>query len=208
MFEIFDLSKMFCNPNKAKRSGNSHLSSIFPKGFTLIELLIGVALFVFVLSALGVFISTLTATEFHALAMQKLADNTRTALEIMGKEMRLARRGDGACLDATKSFEVSNPGPDTGSSITFLDFSNRCIAYNLDSASKRITKTIGSSPAQTFLGGNIDVTKLSFQAISGVNTQSRVIIAIGVQTKDPTVESKFLDIFVQTMVSQREINIQ
>lgn len=175
------------------------------KSFTLIELLIGVAIFLFVLLGFGAFISSVTTTEFRALAVQKLVGNTRTALEIMGREMRLAQSAGCA---ASGSFEVGNPGPGEGSSIKFTDFDGQCLVYDL--SANTIRKSINGSPPALFLGGgDIRVTKLVFKLLPSPpdpGKQNRILINADVETNDPTKLGGALNMSVQTAVSQRGIN--
>lgn len=175
------------------------------KSFTLIELLMGTVVFLFVLLGFSAFISSVTTTEFRALAVQRIVGNTRTALEIMGREMRLARRI--GCGAVGVSFEVGNPGPQQGSSIKFTDFDGQCLVYDFSAAT--IRKSINSAAPALFLGGsNIRVTKLVFHAFPDPpdsTKQDRVLINVDVETDDPTRPGSALRMSVQTTVSQREI---
>jgi len=176
------------------------------KSFTLIEILISITIFIFLLLALNTFLGSAFSSTFRALAMKRLADSTRNALEIMGREMRLAQ-GDGSpCTQA------GSPGPSfllTGTSqITYKDFSGRCIVYRYDSANKVLRKNISSAGEQDFLGTmnaskNVSVENIVFT--TPAMPQPRVVINIQVSTKDPTSANQTLSIDLKTTLSQREI---
>lgn len=163
----------------------------------------------FVLLAFQAFLSSIFASEFRAIAMKKLADDTRTGLEIMGREMRLAQKATNAsCIANKTSFEISGAGSNM---LKFIDFDGRCIEYNFESASKTLTKCISCRPSDTrqlFLGGNINVSSMKFSLIgAGNNQQPRVTIQINVEVDDPTKQGSVLSIPLQTTMSQREVNL-
>ncbi|MBI3335381.1 MAG: hypothetical protein HY001_02690 [Candidatus Portnoybacteria bacterium] len=178
------------------------------KAFTLVEILVGMSIFVFVLFSLQAFSSSVFSTGFRGIAMQKLADSTRASLEIMGREMRLAKKAeDASCIPIGQSFLVTSPGPSEGNAITFIDFDGRCIAYTFDSAANVVSKKIGTSAAQTFLGGLSKVSDARFFLITGASQQPRVVMRVKAETNDPTAPNQILEIAVQTTVSQRELKI-
>lgn len=182
------------------------------KGFSLVELLIALVIFFFVLFALQGLFSTVWTTQFRAIAMKKLADNTRIALEIMGREMRLAGVSDGTApapcdtMPSGQSFIVTG-----GSQIRFIDFTDKCITYTLNG--NVLEKQINSTAAQSFLGGAsgaVRVSQLAFVQIPDPpdpDNQPRILITMEVRTDDPTAQNQELTIALQTMVSQRELNV-
>lgn len=214
---------MITNRRRPRPASNGVKHSVYGKklfesdslaGFTLIEILISISIFIFLLIALNTFLGSAFSSTFRALAMKRLADSTRNALEIMGREMRLAQ-GDGSpCTQA------GSPGPSflltSASQITFKDFSSpgRCIIYRYDSVNKVVRKNIDATGEQDFLGTNtpnknVSVEKVTFTVYNSVSTpampQSRVVINMSVSTKDPTSANQTLSIDLQTTVSQREI---
>ncbi len=185
------------------------------KGFSLVELLISLVIFFFVLFALQGLFSTVWTTQFRALAMKKLADNTRTTLEIMGREMRLASGDPSTC--AGMGGEIFKVGG-LGKSIKFKDFSGRCVIYELQGTT--LEKGINDETdcngmaCEAFLGGSkIRLTNLNFQVIAdpppppNPTRQPRIIINMTVETDDPTAQNQKLTIALETMVSQRELNV-
>lgn len=179
------------------------------KSFTLIEILISVAIFMVMLLAFQAFISSAFSTELRALAMRKLADETRTALEIMGREMRLAQEAaNSVCIQSGKSYVINNDITATqGGRIEFIDYDGRCITYNFNAGTKVISKKINSNPFETFLGGNIRVAETNFLLISGAGQQPRIVIRTKVQAVDPSSPNQILEIPLETTISQREINL-
>lgn len=182
------------------------------KGFSLIELLIGLVIFMLILFTMQSFISGVFSSTFRALAMKKLADSTRNALEIMGREMRLAQEDGTGCTTGGASFEVLDPGPTEGKTIKFQDFTDpgQCIQYIFTPPSGptpgKIEKKIDAAAAQLFLGGSgIDVEHAEFKLIEGASQQARVIINMRVNTADPSSPSEEMEIELQTTVSRREL---
>lgn len=193
------------------------------KSFTLVELLIGIAIFILLLVALQSFIGAIFSSSFRALSMKRLADSTRTSLEIMGREMRLATNPGptgsscGSGLGAGVSFKVEN----STRTITFLDFQGRCIVYNYDNTAsqKVLTKSIDAGTAADFLGNSglpkeVSVDALTFTLLPDPiapnpptlpTQQPRITINITVSTQDPTAQGQRLKIDLQTTVSQREL---
>ena len=175
------------------------------KSFTLIELTIGVVIFSFVLFFLGSLVSSLTATEFRGLAIQKLAGQTRAALEIIGREVRLARKNGAGCTANGKTFEIDTAGNNV--TLKFVDFDGRCITYIYDSPTQALNKQIGAAPSELFLGGIIKIASFSVTQLVGAQ-QPRLTITTDVRANDPTSPLGALDIYIQTTLSEREINFQ
>lgn len=182
------------------------------KAFSLIELLIALVIFFFVLFAVQGLFSSVWTTQFRALAMKKLADNTRTALEIMGREMRLAGVSDGTApapcntIPNGQSFVITG-----GSQIKFIDFTDKCVTYTLNG--NILEKQINSLATESFLGGAsgvVRVNQITFTQIPDPpdpDFQPRILINMEVETDDPTAQGQALSVALQTVVSQRELNV-
>lgn len=177
------------------------------RGFTLLELLIGIGMFIFLLVALQSFLGAIFSSSFRSVAMKRLADSTRTSLEIMGREMRLAQNpgASGVCgLPGNTSFVISN----AGKTIKFQDFSKRCVIYDYDNANAVLRKSVDNGASYNeFLGGTnapVNVGSVVFTKDSQ-SAQARILITMSVNTKDPTGANQILSIDLQTTVSQREI---
>lgn len=155
------------------------------------------------------FLSAISRTQFRASAVQKLIDNTRTALEVMGREIRLAQ-ADGTVGGCTSSgsFEIGGGGK----TITFLDFDGQCIKYQWFNNSDSLDKKIGAGPWHVFLGdstvapnkSDIRVNDVNFSLLSGPNQQDRVTITIDIETDDKSLAGGVLRLQLQTTLSQRE----
>ena len=185
------------------------------KSFTLIELTIGLAIFGFILFFLGSLLSSVTSTEFRTIAVQRLASQTRTALEVLGREVRLAQKDAGACASPGQSFDIVSSVNPSLLTFKFKDFDGRCIAYiyhlPTGSGASRtngfINKQIDNSPEILFLGtqaldNGINVAKFLVASLPGV-PQSRITLTADVQTNDPTTTGNILDFYLQTTLSQR-----
>ncbi len=184
------------------------------KSFTLIELIIGLVIFGFILFFLGSLLSSVTSTEFRAIAVQRLASQTRTALEVLGREVRLAQKNGNPCTPVLgQSFDITQ---DVSSlTLKFKDFDGRCIIYSYTPPSAGVNGAIKKqiidgpkiSPQILFLGtqaisNGINVKSFLITSLAGV-PQSRITLIADVQTNDPTSAGAFIDFYLQTTLSQR-----
>ena len=60
------------------------------KGFTLIELIIATAIFVIIIGILGGIYGQINKIQRRSVEIQKAIDNTRYALEVMAKAIRMS----------------------------------------------------------------------------------------------------------------------
>jgi len=195
------------------------------KSFTLLEILITVAVFgVAMVLVSGTFLRG-AMRQRELIEVQNVADNLRAVMEIMTREMRMAKRDkDGTCLESDyQNFSFClirldnfqcNSGTNrpfsqliSGEGIKFLNYKNECVVYFKDGdfLKKGVKKEVGFETA-TLSSANIKIEKLNFW-LRGESPkdqlQPRVVIVLkGVGKSGKTISS----ISTQTTVSLREVD--
>jgi prepilin-type N-terminal cleavage/methylation domain-containing protein len=200
------------------------------KSFTLLEILITVAIFgVAMVLVSGTFLRG-AMRQRELIEVQNVADNLRAVMEIMTREMRMAKRDkEGVCLDVLPTddyrgfsyclVDISNnfqcnSGTNrpfsqliSGEGIKFLNYKNECVVYFKDGdfLKKGVKKVAGFETA-TLSSANVKIETLNFW-LRGESPkdqlQPRVVIVLkGVGKSGKTISS----ISTQTTVSLREVD--
>ena len=101
------------------------------RGFSLIEVLVSVSLFVIIIMSATEIFKMVIEGQREAIASQNVQESLKYFFEVIGKEMRMARRNDGLCSDVPvgKIFQVSNNG--LGDVLYFKNYYNQCVSYQL-----------------------------------------------------------------------------
>jgi prepilin-type N-terminal cleavage/methylation domain-containing protein len=171
------------------------------RGFTLVEIMFAISIFsLLVGAASSALISALGAYQ-RLVAVQNLSDNTQFALEYMARQMRLAKRSQGACTPAGTMYQL------TGSTIKFTDQKNRCIEYSL--SGEEISVVIdGGVPSSLTYSSMVRISSLSFiirGALSSDSLQPLVTIHMRAQgVSSGTVQGPILSL--QTSISARSLD--
>src|SRR5665811_1472144 len=98
-------------------------------GFSLMEVLVSVALFsIIVLSSTEIF-SLVIKGQREAIASQNVQESLKYFFEVTGKEIRMARRDDGSCInvDNGKIFTITG----NGAVLNFQNYYGECVSYAL-----------------------------------------------------------------------------
>jgi prepilin-type N-terminal cleavage/methylation domain-containing protein len=176
-------------------------------GFTLIEIMVGAAIFAIVTVAIStVFLSSIRGQRF-VFAQQDLVDNTRFALEMMARQIRMVQHDSVAPLDDCTGAlgQIFSAG---GTSISFVNFSGDCVSFRLDSSKIQIRPTAGD-PFLDVTSNDIRITNLDFIVAgedNGDGLQPRVTIVIeaeAVGTQAPLTPQ----IRLQTTISARNMDV-
>jgi prepilin-type N-terminal cleavage/methylation domain-containing protein len=176
------------------------------KGFSLIEMLVVVLIFTIVMgAAIGVFTTALKLQKYN-LAYQQLLSQVSYAMEYMDRSIRMAVKDDGthSCLSAGDNY---NNSPGSSSSITFLDYRDRCQTFYLNLNRVRSTNTgISGNAVLDLTSSDFTVTVLRF-VISGdiAGSQPKVTIVMEIQANTTVLPKP--KIKIQTTVSQRNLNL-
>ena len=191
------------------------------KGFTLIELLISVFIFSLIIGGIVNALLASISLQRRIIADQKMFSEISFTLEYMSRTLRMARKDrNGECITIGLNHNYELIGTST---IRFLNFDGECQEFLLIN-NKAIGERIANSANYQALpidplpitSGDITVTSMIFDSAgshwyshypSSANNQSRVVIALVVESRvlDPHAEAS--NIRFQTVVSQRKLNI-
>jgi len=195
------------------------------KSFTLLEILITVSIFGIVMVLVsGTFLSG-AMRQRELIEVQNVADNLRAVMEIMTREMRMAKRDkDGVCLGSdykgfsfclirSDNFQCTS-GTDRDFSqltwregIKFLNYKDQCVVYFKDGDFlKKGVEKEGEFETATLSSANVKIQTLKF-GLRGESPndkfQPRVVIVIeGIGKSGKT----FSSISTQTTISLREVD--
>jgi len=97
------------------------------QGVTLMELLVSVSVFSVIMVSTGGIFQMVVEGQRNAVAAQNVQENIRFAFEMMGKEMRMAQRDDGAC--GHNGYVYYSYNDDT--SLDFVNQYGQCVTYFL-----------------------------------------------------------------------------
>jgi len=127
-------------------------------GFSLIEVLVSVFLFVVIILSSTEIFRLVIESQREAIASQNVQESLKYFYEVIGKEIRMARRNDGKCpqVPVLKMFMVTNNG--VNNALHFQNYHRQCVTYELalDGESQRfkITRDLNSdfiSPKKIFI---------------------------------------------------------
>ncbi len=101
------------------------------RGFSLIEVLVSVSLFVVITMSATEIFKMVIEGQRDAIASQNVQESLKYFFEVIGKEMRMARRNDGSCsnVPAGEIFQVGSNS--LGDVLYFKNYYGQCIAYQL-----------------------------------------------------------------------------
>lgn len=196
---------------------------IYEQGFTLVELLVATAIFIFVMMTLMSIVTGLATAQKKGIIIQNMQENTRFALEMMGREIKLARKSNttidplGVCVPSGKNFRLASE-----TKLQFINHLNQCVSYELDSNQYYIKRSVDNPPFDGAPEQSGKVTSLSMVKILSLkfakdtngnilgdsaldNLQPKVVISLKAQA----VDNQFNPIYqIQTTVSQRELDVE
>ena len=167
-------------------------------GYSLIELLVAISVFVVVLSVNSNIFLNAVRGQGKAITTQNVSDNARYAMEVMARELRVAR-------------VTSLPADGVVNDITFISGSqnrlNKSIRFFLSGGSVMFDDdTTDANPAKSITSTqNVNVTGLTF-TINNQAVQPRVTVVLKIESKGSQV-STYNNIVLQTTISPRELNL-
>jgi len=135
-------------------------------GFTLVEAMVSVAIFaILMVSANDIFLS-IVRSQRNTLSSKNAQEAVNYALEIMSKELRMAKVDNGYCGAAQKVYAVFDENGQLvesgdGLTIKFRNYEDKCVVYELDNPSGRLKVTRDGSWAY-MTPANITISNLSF----------------------------------------------
>lgn len=169
------------------------------KGFTLTELLIVTGVFgIFITSVTGIFVYSVKAQK-TALDLKKVVAQTNYAIELMGRNLRMAEKDrDGTCIIAGTNYQITRGG----AGIKFINplQEEKCQEFFWDSLTQQIKFDNGDTITD-LTSPNIKITNLQF-ALSGDNPGDYLqpLVKIVIEAETSTGSGK---INLETSISQR-----
>ena len=170
-------------------------------GFTLVEAMVSVAIFaILMVSATDIFLS-IVRSQRNTLSSKNAQEAVNYALEIMSKELRMAKVDDGYCEAAQKVYAVfdENGQPvesEDGPTIKFRNYEDKCVVYELDNVNKRLKVTRDGSWAY-MTPANITISDLSFYVQHG-----------NIQNEQPLVTVRFILSYFNSEAGQQTMQVQ
>lgn len=168
-------------------------------GVTLLELTVAVAIFsVVVLSATQIF-KMVVDDQRSAIAAQHTQESMRYALEVMGKEMRMAQKSVGNECGPQLNGKVYN----IQGGLRFKNINSQCVRYFLenDAGISRL-KIKRDEDSGYITPDEIEVSDLEFDVIDNVGTyQSSVTLKMTVQAAGKELHKS--EMKIQTSISSR-----
>jgi len=171
------------------------------RGYSLIELMVAIGVFAMVVTMLsGTFIISLRGQGKSATA-QNVADNTRYAMEVMAKEIRMGmiKTTEGYVLNSPSDIQFRSNMPNrNGATVRFyLDGASPQVMFDDDIADALAPEPITAS--------SIAISALTFD-VSGVSSMSQPRIAIIMKAKSAgTAEDIATRMDLQTTISPRSL---
>lgn len=145
------------------------------RGFSLIEVLVSVSLFVIIIMSATEIFKMVIEGQRDAIASQNVQESLKYFFEVIGKEMRMARRNDGSCANVPvgQIFQVDNNS--LGNVLYFRNYYGQCVTYRLaadgDSQRFQITRNVNS--------GFISPKKINIEALRfSLDTTGQPVITV------------------------------
>ncbi|MFH0892319.1 MAG: prepilin-type N-terminal cleavage/methylation domain-containing protein [Candidatus Falkowbacteria bacterium] len=141
-------------------------------GLTLIEIVVATALFSMVSYAAVATFQGVMKSQRSTVISQNVQESMRYALEIMGKEMRMAqKRISGDCiLSNNNRIYDTNDVSGVGDSLSFINSRKACVTYSLVGGRLRINR-FGEPSSYYITPDDIVINDLSFRVVDeGANT--------------------------------------
>lgn len=177
--------------------------------FTLIEILVSVTLFSgIILISTSLFKLSIDAQR-NAIATQNVQESLRYFLEMIAKEMRMAKKNNNSCaaIPYGEVFYLSS-GID-GDVLSFKNYYNDCVEYSIgiDAEGRRRFKVKRISPIMAVNEGYISPTKIEVQdlnfSLNTDNSSNQSMVTVSIKAKaiqDDDLESELI---LQTSITSR-----
>lgn len=180
------------------------------KGTTLLEIVVAVGIFsVVILSATGIF-QSVAEGQRSAIIAQNIQEEIRYAMEIMGREIRMAKIDDKDCkkvfkLNGTTNNKIYNTDNRYQNILYFKNEGGGCVMYSIKDS--RLAKTKGdSSDIPVFLtSSKIKINDLKFYIIDNtaieISIQPKITVMLDIEYIGKKMHKQQMKI--QTTISSR-----
>lgn len=181
------------NKNSSKKSG-----------FSLIEVLVSVSLFVTIILSSTEIFRLVIQGQRDAIASQNVQESLKYFFEVIGKEMRMAKKNDGACPDipADKIFLLTSNS--LGGVLQFRNYYDECVYYYLaDDNGKQRFKIERNTPGN-LTAGFISPAKILIDALEfAVDETGQVAVTVNIKAWAAGEDRYKSEMDIQTTVSSR-----
>ena len=171
-------------------------------GNTLIEVIVSTLLFVVILLSMTQIFKMILDSQRQAIATQNVQESLKYFLEVISKEVRMAKRAGGGCahIPATKRFATSTNA--YGDVLYLKNYHNECVSYYLDNDNGAIRFKVERGANSGFLSpARINIQDLRFIIHEDTNAQAYISINLGAQAIGR--EASFSQMRVQTTITSR-----
>lgn len=159
-------------------------------GFTLIESMVAVTIFaLLIVSATDIFLSIIRSQR-NTLSSKNAQESVSYALEVMTKELRMAKIDDGSCGQQANIYSVSPNGEE----IKFINYQDVCVTYSLENNRLKIKRDDGQA---YMTPPNITIGQLNFHATH-----------LDIANQQPLVTIRFVLSYLNTETGQQSLQIQ
>lgn len=167
----------------------------------MVELLVVVALFALIVITSTQIFQMVLEGQRNAVAAQNVQENIRYALEVMSKELRMAKQSDVECMAAgtNKVYNIS----DDNAILYFKNKDDQCVSYYLESGRLKINR---NSIINFITPSDIVVSNMKFDVVDNLiagefTIQPTVTIELDVYNEGKDMHKQNLKI--QTTISSR-----
>ncbi len=159
-------------------------------GFTLIESMVAVAIFaLLIVSATDIFLSIIRSQR-NTLSSKNAQESVSYALEVMTKELRMAKIDDGTCGAAESVYAVT----EDGEQIKFRNYQDVCVTYSLEQGRLKIRR---NNKEAYMTPDNIVISRLNFQANN-----------LDIINQQPLITIRFVLNYLNTETGQQSLQVQ
>lgn len=174
------------------------------KGFSLIEVLVSVSLFVIIILSATEIFRLVIQGQRDAIASQNVQESLKYFFEVIGKEMRMAKKNNNLCPDipADKIFLVSDNS--LGNVLEFRNYYDECVYYYLELDGTRQRFKIERNTPGNLTSGFISPEKILIDSLSfAVDETGQPAVTVNIKAWAEGEDRYKSEMDIQTTVSSR-----
>jgi prepilin-type N-terminal cleavage/methylation domain-containing protein len=156
------------------------------KGMTLVEVIVAVTLFSFTIVYATEIFQTVMSGQYGSMAATNIQESMRFTLEVMGKEIKTAKKHTGICEAFCGFGTMTNPiynANVAGDILCFYNEKSVCVKYYLENNRLKIERELVGDYYIT--PDDIKMTDLKFIVYEAANLRPRATIMFGVDALGP-----------------------
>ncbi len=172
------------------------------KGFSLMEVMVSVLLFVVIIMSATEIFRLVIEGQRNAIASQNVQESLKYFFEVIGKEIRMAKRDNGKCVDVPddKIFML-NAGANV---LKFRNFYDECVAYYLETDGDNQRFKIERTKDGVLASGFISPDKIRIESLDfALDETGQPLVTINIKAY-ALGENRFKsEMEIQTSISSR-----